>query len=134
MQRTASVRASTKSARSLEAIKTTFDKERVRSGLLNIEGSCLYQIPVPEQLEQKTYGALFKYLVKDGIIPLGLLRGTFSNMSIGPKENTLPYVYTNPGKNTEVFSCDRVFVLSVKPLQVMKMDMKVNLICFLFAF
>lgn len=28
----------------------------------------------------------------------------------------MPYVFTNPSKDTEVFSCDRVFVLSQKPL------------------
>lgn len=34
--------------------------------------------------------------------------------------NVLPYVYTNPPKETEVFSCDRVFVLSQSPLEIEK--------------
>ena len=34
--------------------------------------------------------------------------------------NVLPYVYTNPPKETEVFSCDRVFVLSQSPLEIQK--------------
>jgi hypothetical protein len=30
----------------------------------------------------------------------------------------MPYVYTNPQKDTEIFSCDRVFVLSQVPLEI----------------
>jgi hypothetical protein len=43
----------------------------------NIEGSCLYQIPVPESMVSKTYGDMYKFLSERGIIPMGLLRGTF---------------------------------------------------------
>ncbi len=101
------------------------DMEKLRSKLLLIQGSCMYQISVPDELNRKTYGDLYQHLTMQGIVPLGLLRGTFSNMPIGPKENKLPYVYTNPRKETELYSCDRVFVLSVKPLQVNRVDIKV---------
>jgi hypothetical protein len=37
-------------------------------------------------------------------------------MQVGPKQNKLPYVFTNPPKETELFSCDKVFVLSQKPI------------------
>ena len=37
---------------------------------------------------------------------------------MGPKGNKLPYVFTNPPSDTELFSCDRVFVLSQTPLPI----------------
>jgi potassium large conductance calcium-activated channel subfamily M alpha protein 1 len=77
--------------------------------------SCLYQIPIPEGLESKTYGSLFKYLSDRGMIPLGVLRGVFAHMNLGPRGNKLPYVFTNPSHDIELFSCDRIFVLSQKP-------------------
>jgi hypothetical protein len=33
----------------------------------------------------------------------GLLRGTFANMAMGPKANKLPYVFTNPHRDSEVW-------------------------------
>jgi len=32
-------------------------------------------------------------------------------MHLGPRGNKLPYVYTNPSKESELFRCDKVFVL-----------------------
>ncbi|CAN0430323.1 unnamed protein product, partial [Ectocarpus fasciculatus] len=87
---------------------------KVNSKLFDGMGSSLHQILVPDDLGKQTYGELFKYLSQRRMIPLGLLRGTFPAMGIGPKGNKLPYVYTNPSKDTEVFSCDKVFVLSQK--------------------
>jgi len=107
------------------------DAQKLMSKLLKIPGSCLYQITVPDEMAKKTYGELYQHLSIQGIIPLGLLRGTFTNMRIGPKDNKQPYVYTNPKKETELFSCDRVFVLSIKPLQVNRTDIKV---CFFVIF
>ena len=83
-----------------------------KGGVQNIRGSALYQISVPDKLESKTYGSLSHELASRGILPLGLLRGVFSNMSVGARSNKMPYVYTNPSKDTELFSCDKVFVLS----------------------
>jgi hypothetical protein len=91
--------------------------QKTLSPINNIKGSCLYQINLPEGLEKKTYGTLFKQLSMEGMIPLGLLRGTFTNINMGPKANRMPYVYTNPDKNTELYGCDRVFVLSPTPFQ-----------------
>mmetsp|Transcript_8231 Transcript_8231/g.15524 ORF Transcript_8231/g.15524 Transcript_8231/m.15524 type:complete len:1217 (+) Transcript_8231:175-3825(+) len=87
-----------------------------KGGVNNIRGSALYQISVPEKLESKTYGCLAQELASRGVLPLGLLRGVFSNMSVGARSNKMPYVYTNPSKDTELFSCDKVFVLSQKVL------------------
>lgn len=89
---------------------------RQTKGLNAAIGSSLYQIPMPDGLKDKTYGALVKLLASRGILAIGLLRGLLHNMHLGPKGNKMVYVYTNPSKDTEVFSCDRVFVLSQKVL------------------
>ena len=86
-----------------------------KKGVAAVVGSTLYQIEMPE-LANRTYGSLFKHLAADGIIPIGLYRGVFPHMNIGPKQNKACYVYTNPAKDTELFSCDKVYVLSPKPL------------------
>jgi hypothetical protein len=88
---------------------------RLKSDVRTIEGSCLYQISLPENLPKKTYGALYQHLAQNGMVPLGIYRGIFSNMNIGPKSNRMPYVFTNPSKDTELYSCDRVFVLATSP-------------------
>jgi hypothetical protein len=77
-----------------------------------VQASSLYQIPIPDGLSSATYGVLFSHLAQSGILPLGLLRGVFPNMSNGAKGNKMSYVYTNPHKTTELFTCDKVFVLS----------------------
>jgi hypothetical protein len=98
---------------------------RTRNRLQVIRGSCLYQMAIPENLEKRTYGGLYQYLASRGKVPLGLLRGIFANMNMGPKSNLMPYVYTNPDKDTELYSCDRVFVLSTTPERVeSKVDIK----------
>ena len=43
---------------------------------------------------------------------LGLFRGVGSELGIGVKKNEMPYVFTNPPPNTELYVCDKVFVLS----------------------
>lgn len=83
----------------------------------DIQGSCLYQMAIPDSFTGKTYGKLFQHLSAQGMVPLGLLRGTFAGLSVGPKANRAPYVYTNPDKDVEIFKCDKVFVLSTKPIQ-----------------
>lgn len=97
----------------------------IKSRLNSIKGSCLYQISLPEGLAGKTYGALYQHLATLGMVPLGLFRGTFANMNMGPKANRMPYVFTNPSKETELYSCDRVFVLATTPQRVAgKVEMK----------
>jgi hypothetical protein len=83
-------------------------------GLAAMNGSSLYQISIPDDLESHTYGALYKHLAKNDIIPLGIFRGVFTQMKTGPKANKMSYVFTNPPKDTELFSCDKVFVLAQK--------------------
>jgi hypothetical protein len=98
---------------------------KARRKLLKIPNSCLYQISIPENLgEKRTYGALYHSLAQQGIIPLGILRGT-SSMGMGRNANKLPYVFTNPPKDTELFNCDSIFILSTKPEKVnSKMEIK----------
>ena len=96
---------------------TTLIKPR---GLAAVIGSSLYQISIPDDLESHTYGALFKHLAKSDMIPLGIFRGVFAQMKTGPKANKMSYVFTNPPRDTELFSCDKVFVLAQKPLFVDK--------------
>ncbi len=81
-------------------------------------GSSLYQIPLPDGLVSRTYGALYSLLAKRKQIPLGILRGVFSTTKSGPKANVMPYVFTNPPKDTELFSCDKIFVLSQTPIKI----------------
>lgn len=107
--------------------------KRPKVGIQAITGSALYQIPIPEDLDTKTYGSLFKYLCKDDIVPLGLLRGVFANMSMGAKSNKMAYVFTNPPKDTELFTCDRVFVLSQKVLTSTKSSNREILEAFMHA-
>lgn len=104
---------------SSKARATVLDiQQRGKSRLASIKSSYLYQIPLPDNLTPRTYGALYELLSRQGIIPLGILRGTFNSLTLGPLGNRLPYVYANPAKDVELFSCDRVFVLSVKPVGV----------------
>lgn len=84
-------------------------------GLSAVVSSSLYQVAIPDGLESRTYGALFKLLSRKGVIPLGLYRGVFPQMKVGPKSNKMSYVFTNPSKETELFSCDKVYVLSPHP-------------------
>lgn len=87
----------------------------------HLTSAALYQIPVMvEGLESRTYGALYSHLARRNLIPLGILRGIFANTKSGPKNNKMPYVFTNPPKDTELFSCDKVFVLSQKPVKIVK--------------
>jgi hypothetical protein len=83
-------------------------------------GSSLYQINVPEGLDSKTYGKLFSLLAKKNQIPLGILRGVYADTKCGPMSNKMPYVFTNPPKDTELFSCDKIFVLSQTPIKIGK--------------
>eukprot|EP01034_Spumella_vulgaris_P027295 gene27295-33991_t len=96
-----------------DAFSTTSTK--VKSKINAIKGSCLYQIAMPENFVKKNYGQLYQHLAMQGMIPLGLLRGTVANLNIGSKGNRMPYVFTNPEKTAELFPCDRVFVLACTP-------------------
>ncbi len=91
-------------------------KLKKKTNLNTVESSSLYQIPIPDNLESKTYGSLYKHLSKQKMIPCGLYRGIFPQTRTGPKHNSMPYVFTNPSRDTELFSCDKVFVFSQNPI------------------
>lgn len=108
-------------------IGMNFAKVESTKRIKDIQGSCLYQMSIPDNFTGHTYGKLFQQLSTQGIIPLGIFRGTFSGMAVGPRANRAPYVYTNPDKDVELFKCDKIFVLSPKPLQIdNKLDLKVR--------
>eukprot|EP01036_Dinobryon_divergens_P030223 gene30223-39430_t len=81
-----------------------------------IRSSCLYQMAIPEKFYLKKYGDLIQDLYKQNIIPLGLYRGVFAGMTLGANENKCPYVYTNPDKDVTLYSCDKIFCLSMIPM------------------
>lgn len=107
-------------AQGMAELASTYSATESASGdctsLDNIETSCLYHMSIPEKLTVKTYGALFEHLSAQGIIPLGLYRGVLAGMVFGAMQNKTPYVFTNPDKDTVLYTCDRVFVLSTKPI------------------
>ncbi|CAD8213071.1 unnamed protein product [Paramecium octaurelia] len=74
---------------------------------LDIKDSNLYQVPVPEDYLNKTFGELFNYLsIERHLIPLGLYRLAKA------LDNKHPYVYTNPPAETTLTPRDKVFVLA----------------------
>jgi len=80
-----------------------------------LESSQVFQISMPSEFWNKKYGYLFRGLAENGVIALGLLR---SHKKSGC---TLPYVYTNPEKETELYQTDKIFVLSLhQPIQKQK--------------
>ena len=101
----------------IQVIKKNQKNKDNKIEIQSIVSSCIYQMPIPE-IATKTYGSLFNKLSTQGIIPIALLRGVFPQTGVGPRLNTKPYVFTNPQKDTEIFSCDKVFVLSQKPIEL----------------
>ena len=89
------------------------ERNRNNSDLSKIKSSSLYQLPIPENINN--YEELFKYLGSKDMIPLGILRGVNPSSKMGPRYNKYPYVVTNPKKNTELYPFDKVFVLSPIP-------------------
>eukprot|EP01064_Diplonema_japonicum_P001559 TRINITY_DN11028_c0_g1_i1.p1 TRINITY_DN11028_c0_g1~~TRINITY_DN11028_c0_g1_i1.p1 ORF type:complete len:1457 (+),score=340.47 TRINITY_DN11028_c0_g1_i1:79-4449(+) len=81
--------------------------EQFMQGSLNQYGSFLGSVPVPDILVGSTYGELFYSMsLKSEMIPLGLYRAPGAD-----SKSPLPYVYTNPPKNTVVKANDHVYVL-----------------------
>lgn len=86
-----------------------------------IKRSNLYQIPITVGMlrDAPTYGKLFAQLLSTrNQLALGILRGVFNVMQLGPLQNKHPYVFTNPPPDTPLHSCDRVFVLAHQIPQV----------------
>jgi len=74
--------------------------------------SQLHQISLPDGLQSRTYGALYKLLYKRGQIPLAIMRGIFKNRGVGSRGNSMRYCFTNPSYDMEIFSCDQIVILS----------------------
>jgi hypothetical protein len=71
-----------------------------------IKQSNFWQIPVPEDYHNKTFGDLFNYLcIQRALIPIGLYRLP------GATDNERPYVYTNPESSVKLTAQDKIFVL-----------------------
>lgn len=87
-----------------------------RDWVANLNGSSLYQAPIPEKYVNGSYGALFKAFSVRGIIPMGLYRGVNKHINIGRRMNRVPYVFTNPPKHTEIFNGDKVFILAARQM------------------
>ena len=47
---------------------------------------------------------------------MNVFRGVFSGLTLGANENKSPYVYTNPDKDAALYSCDKIFCLSMIPM------------------
>lgn len=120
-------RKTLKKEQSRQQLPKEVQLHKARKKLLKIPNSCLYQISIPDigNSTKKDYGAVYQHLAGQGIIPIGVLRGTLANLRVGPKANQLPYVFTNPPKDTELFSCDRLFVLATTPQKLnQKLEVK----------
>ena len=92
--------------------------KKKNSKLQGIVSSYLYQIGIPEDAARRTFGYMYKKLSKDeNMIPIAIYRGTLPSMKAGPQGNKMPYVVTNPHQDIELFSCDKLFVLSQLPVQ-----------------
>lgn len=65
----------------------------------------IWQIPVPEEMVNKTFDLLFKFLLDRNLVALGLYRLP------GAIDNSYPYVSTNPSPSLNITMRDRVFVL-----------------------
>ena len=76
----------------------------------------LYLAPIPDGIDQnRSYGTAFEKFISKGMLPLGLLRGVGRFNKFGVKGNKMEYVVANPPGDTELFGCDRIYVLSSKP-------------------
>jgi len=107
----------------IEVVKQLLDCKNFHSSIDNpkdwlasLKGSTLYQARIPDKYINKHYGSLFQDFSSRGIIPLGLYRGVNKHIHIGRRMNRVPFVYTNPAKNTEIFVGDKVFILAPKQI------------------
>ena len=70
-----------------------------------IEQGNIWQIPVPEEMVNKTFDKLYNFLLDKNLVALGMYRLPNAN------DNKYPYVSCNPLPGTAVTMHDRVFVL-----------------------
>jgi hypothetical protein len=104
------------------------DNEYAKSKLFDIPSSRLYLMPIPADFVHKSYKVLIKYLYSKNLVALGLFRDTFSTMTVGPRGNKFPYVFTNPDKDTELFLTDKIYVLSEDSIDERVVQMKEHIV------
>jgi len=90
--------------------KTTSFYPKFEEGVLkhfgaSLQGSNLWQILVPEEMNNKSFDKLFKFLLDKHMVTLGLYRLE------GATDNNYPYVFTNPSSKIVLTNRDRVFVV-----------------------
>ncbi len=80
----------------------------------NIKESHLFSIQVPDNFVDKRYADLFAYLIRleEKLLPIGILRGVWGTLKLGPLGNRKSYMYTNPERDVKLFKGDSVFVLA----------------------
>ena len=80
----------------------------------NIDESHLFSINVPEDFVGKRYADLFAYLIRldECLLPMGILRGVWGTLKLGPLGNCKNYCYTNPDRECKLYKGDSVFVLA----------------------
>lgn len=73
---------------------------------IGLKTSNFWQMEVPEQFINKTFGELFDEFCDKNLIALGLYRLP------GARDNNTSYVYTKPSIDTKISHRDKVFVLA----------------------
>ncbi len=80
-----------------------------------MRGSVLIQISVPDDYIGKHYSEMVHQLLSDNRVAIGLYRDPDGQAKIGGGFNRLPYVVTNPSKDTILTCNDMVFILDQNP-------------------
>jgi len=88
-----------------EVNKSLFERELEKLYGDKIQQGNIWQIPVPEEMVNKSFEKLFSFLLDRQLLTLGLYRLP------GANDNKYPYVYSNPDPKLPITMRDRVFVL-----------------------
>ena len=86
-------------------VKSAFEEKLEEIFEDKFEQDNIWQIPVPEEMVNKTFDKLFTFLLEKNLVPLGMYRLPNAN------DNKYPYVSTNPNPSCSITMHDRVFVL-----------------------
>ena len=85
---------------------------------VGLKSSNFWQIDIPEQFINKTFGDLYNEFCDYNLIALGLYRLP------GARDNYTAYVYTKPEPDTRLTHRDKVFVLSINNIKTYFKDEK----------
>ena len=88
-----------------ELVKSAFELKLEEIFKEKIEQGNIWQIPVPEEMVNKTFDKLYNFLLDKNLVALGMYRLPNAN------DNKYPYVSCNPAPGSAVTMHDRVFVL-----------------------